>query len=572
MVENSLGKYWVEHNGDGALYPSDNLYPSSSITSNWKYFIKENIEDRPDKLNPTEITFIDPCCGSGHILVYAFEVFYQIYLKSGFNKKDIPELILKNNLYGLDIDDRAGQLSILSVLLKAREYDKNIFNKEVVRNLNIMSIQESNTISEIFIDNITTNNIKEQAKYLIDNFRNAKEIGSLLLLDKKEYGDLKTFIEKDNTIFGIELRERLNPIIKIAEMLTNKYNIVVTNPPYMNSGVMSSNMKSYISNKYKEVKTDSFSAFVVRNSYFGFNDSYLGFMTPYVWMFIKSYEQLRNNIIKNMKIDSLIQLEYSALEEATVPLCTYILKNSYVNELGTYIRLTDFSGGMQVQNDKILEILEQNNKDYIYNINALKFKKIPSSPIAYWISDKMANNFEMEKLEDIGYSFQGIITGDVNKHLKLWYEVNNNKIKFHYIDRNILNKIDSYFPYIKGGEYRKWYGNLEYIIHWKNDGKELIRSRTENRNYFLKKGITWSLITSAKMSFRFFDDGFLCDVSGSSYYTNDTNLLKYVLGFLNSNISSSMLKVINPTLNLNIRDVLSIPIKVSGDILNRVKK
>ena len=210
MVENSLGRYWIEH--------SDN----ESIVSNWNFFINEEIEKQKERLNPTEITFIDPCCGSGHILVYAFEVFYQIYLTTGYNKNNIPELILRNNLYGLDIDDRAGQLSILSVLLKAREYDKNIFNKEIVRNLNVLSIQESNTFSENIVDSIGNSIEKEKAQYLIESFKNAKEIGSLLILDNNDYDDLEKFINNDTTIFGIELREKLLPIIKTANMLEKK--------------------------------------------------------------------------------------------------------------------------------------------------------------------------------------------------------------------------------------------------------------------------------------------------------------------------------------------------------------
>ena len=400
MVENSLGKYWVEHNGDGALYPSDNLYPSnnlypsSSITSNWKYFIKENIEDRKDKLNPTEITFIDPCCGSGHILVYAFEVFYQIYLKSGFNKNDIPELILKNNLYGLDIDDRAGQLSILSVLLKAREYDKNIFNKEIVKKLNIMSIQESNTISEISIDNITTNNTKEQAKYLIDNFRNAKEIGSLLILENYDYSDLEEYINNDETIFGIELKEKLIPIIIIAKILAQKYDIVVTNPPYMNRNVMGENLKAYISKKYNDVKTDLFSSFIIKNSLLGNNSSYLGMMTPFVWMFISSYEKLRKNIIDNLNINSLIQFEYSSFDEATVPICTFVLNNHNDNSDGVFFRLTNFKGGMEKQKEMFLNAINKTRLDYTFRISCKKFENISGYQIAYWISDNMFKIFK----------------------------------------------------------------------------------------------------------------------------------------------------------------------------------
>lgn len=319
MVENSLGKYWLEHS------------EKSSISEKWKYFIKDDIKEG-NKENPSEIKFIDPCCGSGHILVYAFEIYYQIYLQNGYKKNEIPEMILKNNLYGLDIDDRAGQLSILSIILKAREYDKNIFNKEIVRNLNILSIQESNLISESLLDNISSENNRKNAEYLIDKFKNAKEIGSLLTIEDNDYNKLEEEIVNNTTIFGIELREKLLPIIKVANILNLKYNIVVTNPPYMNTTSMNNNLKNYITERYPDFKYDLFSAFIVRNSYLSNANGYMGFMTPYVWMFISSYEKLRRYIIDKLNISSLIQLEYSALEEATVPICTFVLIRKMVKK------------------------------------------------------------------------------------------------------------------------------------------------------------------------------------------------------------------------------------------------
>ena len=284
-----------------------------------------------------------------------FEILYQIYLAYGYSKNDIAEQILKNNLYGLDI---AGQLSILSVLLKAREYDKNIFNKDIVRNLNIMSIQESNNINDSIIDNISNDDEKNKAKYLINNFKNAKEIGSLLILEDNDYNNLEKEIENNNTIFGIELRDKLIPLINNAKILSNKYDIVVTNPPYLSNSVMSSNLKKYIQEHYENVKSDLFAAFIIRNSTFGKNETYLGLMIPMVWMFISSYDNLRKYIIEKLNITSLIQLEYSALEEATVPICTFILNNTNNNQNGIYFRLTDYKGGMERQKDKYIEILQ----------------------------------------------------------------------------------------------------------------------------------------------------------------------------------------------------------------------
>ena len=327
MVENSLGRYWVEHDG------------SVDLIKNWKYFINDNInfEEKPltvkevnnmtvkefnntlvkklMKIDPKDIKCIDPCCGSGHILVYMFEVLFQIYESYGYSKKDIAELILENNLYGLDIDDRAGQLSILSVLLKAREYDKNIFNKKIVRNLNIMSIQESNTISESAIDNINSEILKEEAQYLIDRFKDAKEIGSLLNLNYKDYLELEKNIYEDTTILGIELRKRVIPLIKIARILSKQYNIVITNPPYMANKWMSKQLKNYLHKIYFYEKHDLFSAFIKRCIIFSQKDGYIGMITMQSLLFLSSYAETRNDILNLCTIKSLLQIGYNSFPE-----------------------------------------------------------------------------------------------------------------------------------------------------------------------------------------------------------------------------------------------------------------
>lgn len=572
MVENSLGKYWVEHSN------------SDSIIDNWKYFIKDNVKKQEEKINPTKITFIDPCCGSGHILVYAFEVFYQIYLMAGYNKNDIPELILKNNLYGLDIDNRAGQLSILSVLLKAREYDKKIFNKEIVRNLNIMSVQESNLISDTILDNISNAEQKENAKYLIDSFKNAKEIGSLLLLEKRDYEELKKNIDSDNTIFSIELKEKINPLIKIANVLSEKYDIVVTNPPYMNNSVMSANLKNYILKNYKSVKSDVFSSFIIRNTIFSKEGSHLGFMTPYVWMFISSYEELRKYIVNNLSISSLIQFEYSAFEEATVPICTFTLKNTQENKKGIYFKLSEYVGGMEVQRKKYLEALNK-SVSYKYEVDSSKFDKMPGTQIAFWISESLLNSFASGTiLGKIAYPRQGMATTNNNKFLRQWFEVDKDNIGFNLKteEETIGNK--KWFPYNKGGEYRKWYGNNDYVVNFKNKGEEVCNyidqhsavnhtGRVINRDKYFNKSVTWSKISSGNIAFRFKDNGFIFDVAGTSIFGDDNVLLK-LIGFLNSKVSLEILNCLSPTLNYEVGHICSIPILKfeNEEIINIVRE
>ena len=555
MVENSLGSYWMEHSeNDQAL-------------NRWKYYIKNDYKITDIK-NPCNITFFDPCCGSGHILVYAFEIFYQMYLQVGYNKNDIPELILKNNLYGLDIDDRAGQLSILSVLLKAREIDKNIFNKNIANDLNIMSIQDSNSISEKIIDNIQTPENREYAKYLIDSFKNAKEIGSLLLFENKDYSGLEKEIQNDSTIFGIELRDKIFPLIKIGNMLSKKYDIVVTNPPYVNSNFMSKSLKEYILCNYKDFKYDLFSAFIVRNNLLTKENGKLGFMTPYVWMFITSYENLRKYLIDNVCITSLIQFEYSAFEEATVPICTFTLKKTKSNDLGNYYRLVDFKGGMKIQEQKFLELNESNR---CYKKNQFDYNRIPGCPIVYWLSENMFNVFKNGlPLYKFGDTRQGMATSDVNRFTRFWYEVNRSIIGFNYKTLDATKDgVHKWFPYIKGGKFRKWSGNYDTVVNWQFDGKEvkdyaakLYKSYTrtiKNIGYYLKECISWGMITSSDISVRYYGSGYIFDIAGCCLFAEHKYLM-YLLAFLNTNIARELTKAINPTINMNVGDIANLPI------------
>lgn len=543
MVENSLGKFWKKHS-DFDITPQ-----------NWKYYIDDETP-KGEICNPNEITFIDPCCGSGHILVYAFEVFYQIYLQAGYNKNNIAELILENNLFGLDIDDRAGQLSILSILLKAREYDKNIFNKDIAKRLNVLSIQESNSISDTLINNIQLEKNRENAIYLIEKFKNAKEIGSLLLLNNNDYEELKREVENDNTIFGIELREKLLPIIKIAKILTKKYDVVVTNPPYMNKGSMSDNLKKYIFKNYANYKTDLFSAFIINNIRLTKKDCYLGFMTPYVWMFISSYEELRNYLFENVRIDSLIQLEYSAFEEAVVPICSFVLKNDKEDLLGKYIRLSDYRGGMKVQEEKYLEIINNKKENYfITDMN--KMKNIPGKPISYWLSNKMFLTFNNPKVADFTFPKAGVVTGNDNFFIKLWFEINNTEICF-----KKRNEYGKYHLFQKGGSFRRWYGNREYVIALSNlYNDKLVNNsvRRGDKEFYFRKGIGWSQIGSnVEKSFRKIDDS-VCGTATPTLYLKNDKYYNYMLALLNTKYSEILVNIFNPTLNLLTTDVGNIP-------------
>ena len=573
MVENSLGRYWYEHSRN------------DEITGQWQYFIKSNIVFSEKNIIPQDITVIDPCCGSGHILVYAFELLYQIYESEGYNKGDIAELILKNNIYGLDIDDRAGQLSILSILLKAREYDKNIFNKEITRKMNILSIQESNSISSSLIDYVNDIKLKEKLNYLIDKFKNAKEIGSLIQLEENDYGELYNYLEKDNTIFGIELREKIFPLLRTANILSKKYNIVVTNPPYMSNSFMSENTKKFLTEYYKDYKSDLFSSFIIRLFDFSYESTYIGSLSPYVWMFIKTYEKLREVIVNNKNILSLVQLEYNSFEGACVPVCTFILKNNNSKIDGVYIKLSDFRG-IEVQPIKCLEAINNDNCSYKYVSNIDFVKNIPGMPISYWASKNIISTFKNELFDSKVLFRQGMATSDNNRFLRYWYEVDSNKESFD--SKNLQDAQNSgkkWFAYNKGGEFRKWYGNHEYVVNWENDGKEMkeytsklpqgMNVRLKSREYYFKECFSWSKISSSKIAFRYYPNGFAFDVAGCCAFDYGENLY-YYLGLANSIVVYKMLEFISPTMNYELDHLKKIPIifneKYKNEVDNIVKE
>ena len=566
MVENTLGRFGIE-----------NLSSHSKISENWKFFIKDNLIKNNTYNLPENITFIDPCCGSGHILVYAFEVLYQIYLDCGYNKENIAELILKNNLFGIDIDERATQLSILAILLKAREYDKRIFSKDICNNLNIINISSAQSYSNTLLDYINNENIRNKALKLINIFSNAKEEGSLIKFeDNEDWKDLINYLENDNTIFGMELKNMIYPLIKQYIILQNKYDIVVTNPPYMSSNLMNSSLKRFINKNYPVAKSDLFAAFIIRNKIFAKENGLLGLLTPYVWMFIKSYEELRNYIIHNMTINSMIQIEYNAFEAACIPVATYTLKNNVTNDMGTYIKLSDFRGS-DLQPIKVLEALNTESCDYKFHTSMNKFKKIPGNTIAFWASENFVNLFlNIKKLEEYALPKSGISTGDNNKFLRHWQEVEISNVRFDCKSmEDSENYSEKWFPYNKGGAYRKWYGNNELVINWKDNGKEVRDfngSTIRNSNYHFLRSLTWSTLSSSNISFRYNDGGFLFDSKGANCIIKDNKYIYYFLGLLNSKIVDKILDFISPTLDFNPGPISKLPIIIDDSKLSLINE
>lgn len=578
MVDNSLGRYWIERN------------PQSKLSEKLQFFVtpkSEKINYIDEKVSPEELTFFDPCMGSGHILVYAFDVLMEIYRECGYSDRDAAALIVEKNLFGLDIDKRAYQLAYFAVLMKARSYNRRILSNGI--ECNLAAIDESNGIDTFYYDNLTTD--KEQNKigeYLITAFRHAKEIGSLQMVEKHDYAAFDSYLEcldnGDNQldIFSDTWLKTVKPIIKKlckqAAILSNKYAVVCTNPPYMNK--LEGHLKDFVVSNFKAYSGDLFSVFMYRNFAFCKPDGYSAFMTPFVWMFIKTYETLRNFIIDSKSITTLIQMEYSAFEEATVPICSFVLKNGYEKEKGFYFRLSDFKGGMEVQKQKVLEALNDNDCKYFYETTVTNFSKIPGSPIAYWVSK---NFIEMHNktshLSEKAVACVGLQTSDNKRFLRLWYEISENKIGFNFSNTTEAKSSKyKWFPYNKGGDFRKWYGNQEYVVNWENDGEEIREYNTflnssrasnigiANTQYYFKESGTWGLVSSASFSVRYSPKGFVFDTGGSSVFANSN--LKYFIGILNSKITSYCLSVQNPTLNFQPGNVGNIPIIFANNLEN----
>jgi len=568
MVENSLGKLALESTGI-----NDNL------KNNWKYYIDSEKEENSEKIKIEDIKILDPAMGSGHILVYAFDLLFEIYENLGWSTKESVLSILKNNLYGLEIDERAGQLASFALMMKAREKFSRLFSvlkREENFKLNTLIIEESNSLSERIKNRIKDNNLNNLNK-IIQEFEDAKEYGSILKLEsidkeilEREFNLLKESFnnnEQETLIFNedemiIDINEELELIenlIKQHTIMTDKFDITVTNPPYMGNSRMNGILKEYIDKNYSDVKSDLFAVFFIKCGEITKKKGYLAFMSPFVWMFIKSYEELRKIFIEEKTISSLVQLEYSGFEDATVPICTFVLQNSYTDKKGEYIKLSDFKGAKN-QPIKTLEAVKNPNCNWRFQAKQKDFEKIPGSPIAYWVSDKVREIFENKLIGNLFPVKKGADTGNNDLFLKMWHEVNIRKSGLTLgIEETKKEFTGKWVPYNKGGEFRKWYGNLEYFINWENDGYDLKNSKANLRSpqLYFRDGITWNALSSSKTSARKSTNS-IFDSAGSSMFPQKEEI-GYYLAFMNSKIVDYLLKILNPTLNYGAGTISNLP-------------
>ena len=565
MVENSLGKLALESTGI-----------NENLKDNWKYYIDSEAEENLEKIKIEDIKILDPAMGSGHILVYAFDLLFEMYENLGWSTKESVLSILKNNLYGLEIDERAGQLASFALMMKAREKFSRLFSvlkREEDFKLNTLIIEESNSLSERIRNRIKNNNLNNLNK-IIQEFEDAKEYGSILKLEnidkellEREFNLLKESFnnnEQGTLIFNedeldINIEEDLELIESLIVQhiaLTNKYEAVVTNPPYMGGKGFSPRLKTYVEKNYKDTKSDLFAVFIERCNEFTKKNCYTSMITMQSWMFLSSFENLRKNIIEKTEIKTLNHLGARAFSEIggeVVSTVAWISQKKSPKNDGIYLRLVDY-------NNADLKEEEFFNKANYFQAKQKDFEKIPGSPIAYWVSNHTREIFEKnQKLGEVGEAKQGLATADNNRFLRLWNEVSYNKIGYNMSNsKEALESKKKWFPCNKGGEFRKWYGNQEYLVNWENDGYEIknfydekgkLRSRPQNTEYYFKESISWGLITSGGSSFRYFPKGFIFDISAVTYFIEKKE--REILGVLNSKYFLELSQIINPTINFS---------------------
>ncbi|WP_260265103.1 BREX-1 system adenine-specific DNA-methyltransferase PglX [Lactobacillus delbrueckii] len=571
IIDNSVGRYWIERN------------PESNLKNELEYFVTPKdgvIPQVNEKITPEQLTVFDPCMGSAHFGVYTFDVLEKIYTEYGYTEREAAASIVQNNLFGLDIDERAAQLASFAIMMKAMQYDRRFLKRGIQPHF--YEIKESNHVDSFTIDYFAngSDKLKKDIQSIIDDTRDAKEYGSIIQIKPVDFDALFARfaeIENDVDLYRDTALGTLLPLVREAKILSDKYAVVATNPPYLNK--FDAKLKKYIVDNYADYKGDLFSVFIYRDFGFCERNGYSGFMTPNVWMFIKSHEGLRNYIYSSKGIVTLVQMAKGAFfSEATVDVCAFVLSN-WKNEKGLYIRLEDFKGGMEVQRKKVKEALATQDCGFFFESSQSNFSKIPGSPVAYWASEKVAKSFvENSLLSDLVQSSVGIQSGDNDKFIHFWWEIDIEK--FSSSANTVDDSYSSYkwYPYNKGGLYRKWYGNDDSVIDWQNDGEDIKRNSEVTGHHYqqykdelkFKPLVTWSRISSGNPAFRYKDHGYLSDMAGFSMYCSREKL-KPILAFCNSNVARFYLSFLSPTLNFMVGQVTSMPLIIQdkeGPITN----
>lgn len=562
MVENSVGRIWVEGHPNDSLKNSWNYYVDEAEQEQQVVAKLEEIKATYKGLTPEKIKVIDPCMGSGHILVYAFDVLMQIYESYGYTQRDAARSILQNNIFGLDIDERAYQLAYFAVMMKARQYNRRILTEGIEPNL--CFIKSSKSLQDSALDKM--GEYKKITRLLIEEFRYAAEYGSVMSVSLSET-DLQNIsnqleVVKNNENIGNlmdimdcnELVDTLAPLLKQAKILGQKYEVVVTNPPYLSGTAVGSKLNDYLKKNYPDSKTDLFACFIEKGSKMLVNNGFNCMVTMQSWMFLSSFETMRRNLLEKQTINNLMHMENMVMGIAFGTAVTNIRKCDLPLFKGTYNHITI----KDIKNDKPYCFPVPGNRFAL--TSKTKFAKIPGSPIAYWVSDEFANNYDGKSFADYAEVITGMTIGDNNKYLRLWYEVDGNKIAF---SKSTMQEIDisetKWIPYSKGGARRNWYGNYDYVVNW-SQKDNFNRSKTTLQHLYLREALTWPFVTSGDFSARILPKGFLWDVAGSPCFFRNENERLYALGVLCSKTVNYILKVVNPTINVQAIDIAQLPL------------
>ena len=566
MVENSLGRLWAEGHPD-------------FDKSDWKYYLDEapqepqveqqlkDIRAQYAKMEPEQLKVIDPCMGSGHILCYLFDVLMQIYLDNGYSKREAVRSILENNLFGLDIDKRAAQFAYFSVMMKAREYDSGFFGRKTIPQPRVYDIQESNWMGGAYKHEMG-NFLNSQAhrdtlNYLLDAFIDAKEYGSILQIKPLDYEGLKeaweltasqTAHDMNMAMWYDAVKDSVEQLIEQAILLSQKYDAVVTNPPYMGASGMGAKLADFVKKNYPDSKSDLFAVCIERGNQMVRTDGMNCMVTMQSWMFLSSFEKMRVNILQNKTITNLMHMENMVLGIAFGTAVTVFRNSKIAAYKGTYnhIKYED------IEKDEPKSFPVQGNR--FAQVSTDNFAKIPGSPVAYWVSENFLKAFDNEKIGKYAISDGQTKTGDNDKYLRLLWEVPLSEI----------GKSKHWVLHAKGGSFRRWYGNIDTLIDWSDSAREHYRkdhvARIAPEYIWFRKGICWTLISSNKLhGFRFLEDNSTFNLAAPSVFFNDDDIMFYVLGYLNSKFSQEIIALLNPTLNTNISDITSQPLCYKND-------
>lgn len=571
MVENSLGHFWLEG------------HPHDEIRNNWRYFLDEaaqspetaaalaEIRKQYADISPEEIACIDPCSGSGHVLVYMFEVLLQIYQSCGYAVRDAVRNIVEKNLYGLDLDERAAQLSYFAVMMLACRYDKRFLTRNIQPH--IYPIRESNNVDPHLVEFFANGNeeLESAINTILAEMTDAKEYGSLIKISIKDFVPLYarfTEIENGDELNRDPALEILLPIVRCADLLSRQYDAVVTNPPYMGGSGMDKTLSDFVKKNYPDSKADLFACFIERCGTLANGRGFFGMITQQAWMFLSSYENLRKKLSLQETVN-MAHLGARAFDEIggeVVQTTAFVKRQTKISGYkGTYVRLIGING----EQEKSESFLSGQNR---YIADSDNFAKIPGSPVAYWVSEKMFLGFRKGlSLKKIGDTRQGMATSDNNRFIRLWHEISINKFgKKHENNQFSLKYKFKWFPYNKGGTYRKWYGNQDYVVNWEDNGNEIISyakklyktaTRTiKSISEYFKPSVSWSKISSGTIAFRYYPNGFIFDVAGCCIFFREDEEMYKTFAFLNSKIAQNILQILSPTLNYEVGHIASLPI------------